>query len=134
MGDLYYQNPPPHSDDNTASEPPRGAAREYLERERRRAEAATHFRTTASEAATDKKTVKKPQTPFWPFAAVIIALSLVLEKFVGGGPTLLVGLFVFLVVLPYARLSCGLRLPSWRGPWWARPAGNDAPAEETGHS
>lgn len=73
-------------------EPPRGAAREYLERERQRAEAAPHFRTTASEAAADRRNEKTAgnRSLFWRFVVLVLIQDTVLVRFIGWGPTLLV--------------------------------------------
>ncbi len=123
---MKHHNPPPHPHHDTTPEPPRGAAREYLEKERQRTEAAARSRAAADKRA--KKTAEKQLlthgkfgntgayrsssqenrgkqllTPFWLFAAVILAQNLVLARFIGRWPALLVGLFVFLVVFPYVR-------------------------------
>ena len=100
---MKHHNPP-----HTTPEPPRGAAREYLEKERQRTEAAARFQAAArSRAAADKRAKKTAEkqllTPFWLFAAVILAQDLILARFIGRWPALLVGLFVFLVVFPYVR-------------------------------
>ena len=97
---MTAQHPPPG---DTAS----GAAREWLERERRRAEPTTTFYSAASGAtdapgATAAKKTAKHSTPFVFFAAVVLAQKLVLARFVGWEMALLVGVAV-LMAYPYAR-------------------------------
>ena len=110
MRGMELSSPPPDPPDDTAS----GAAREWLKRERRRAEPTRSFYGAASGAAADKRahigassTKAKTWSPHWKvWAAIVLTQQLLLTQFVNRGMALAIGL-VALALYHYARRVYG---------------------------
>lgn len=94
VGRMEPNNPKPHPPDDGTS----GAAREYLEQERQRSEAASRSFASAdtSKTAPPPKTEKEKERKADSRIALVILVvgALVVRQFIGWGPELAVGLVV----------------------------------------
>lgn len=92
VGGMSYHNPPPHPPDDTGSSP----AREWLARERQRAEAASRSFASAdaSKAARQPETEKEKEskTDWRVWSALVLLGSFVVRPITGWGPELVIGL------------------------------------------
>lgn len=86
VGGMTYHNPPPHPPEGNASSP----AREWLARERQRAEAASRGFAPARLPETRKEKERKTDWRVW--SALVLFGSFVVRPITGWWPELVIGL------------------------------------------